>query len=119
MDGMGPGERLGDYVLERALGAGGMKRVWRAFDLRRRQHVAVAVLHRFAPDMFRNEVALAQRIDSPHVARVLDGFVTPEGLGVVVSELCDGVDHARWRQANPDVTVGDALAIAAQLGPRR
>lgn len=38
------GQRLGPYVIERKLGAGGMASVWLAWDERRRQNVAVKVM---------------------------------------------------------------------------
>ncbi|MBZ0239002.1 MAG: serine/threonine protein kinase, partial [Deltaproteobacteria bacterium] len=111
---MYPGESIGKYLLVRALGEGGMKQVWRARDTERGQDVALAVVHQFDPAAFSNEVALAFRVTSAHVARVLDGFVTEHGVAVVVSELCDGLDLLHYRQARA-VTPGEAVAMVAQM----
>jgi hypothetical protein len=111
---MHPGESIGTYVLVRPLGAGGMKEVWRARDVESGRDVALAIVHQFDPRAFRNEVALAIRVKSPHVARMFDGFVTDGGVAVVVSELCDGLDLMHYRQAR-EVTPGEAVAMVAQM----
>jgi hypothetical protein len=111
---MQPGELIGKYLLVRALGEGGMKQVWRARDVESGADVAVAIVHRFHAMDFRNEVALAMRVKNPHVARVIDGFVTDGGVAVVVSELCDGLDLMHYRQAR-EVTPGEAVAMVAQM----
>ncbi|HUQ04998.1 MAG TPA: serine/threonine-protein kinase, partial [Kofleriaceae bacterium] len=111
---MHPGESIGAYVLVRLLGEGGMKQVWRARDPENGRDVALAIVHQFDPRAFRNEVALAIRVKSPHVARMFDGFVTEHGVAVVVSELCDGLDLMHYRQAR-EVTPGEAVAMVAQM----
>src|SRR5688572_232122 len=111
---MYPGESIGKYLLVRALGAGGMKQVWRARDTESGQDVALAIVHQFNSIAFRNEVALAIRIKSPHVARMYDGFVTEHGVGIVVSELCDGLDLMHYRQAR-EITPAEAVALIAQM----
>ncbi len=109
-----PGDAIGRYQLLSRLGAGGMKEVWRARDLAAHGEVALALVFQFDRERFINEVALARRVDSPHVARVLDGFITDHGLGVVVNELCDGLDLMHYRQAR-DVSPGEAVALIAQM----
>src|SRR5262245_40432727 len=91
-----------------------MKQVWRARDVESGADVALAIVHRFVAGDFRNEVALAKRVKSAHVARVLDGFVTDDGVAVVVSELCDGLDLMHYRQAR-EVTPAEAVAMVAQM----
>ena len=111
---MHPGAQFGKYVLVRLLGQGGMKQVWRARDTEEGLDVALAVVHQFEPAAFRNEVALAMRVRSPHVARMIDGFVTEHGVAIVVSELCDGLDLMHYRQARA-VSPAEAVAMVAQM----
>lgn len=111
---MHPGETFGKYVLVRLLGQGGMKQVWRARDQEHGLDVALAVVHQFDPAAFRNEVALAMRVRSAHVARMIDGFVTEHGVAIVVSELCDGLDLMHYRQART-VSPAEAVAMVAQM----
>ncbi|MBE7447976.1 MAG: serine/threonine protein kinase [Kofleriaceae bacterium] len=111
---MQPGTAIGRYRLEHRLGQGGMKEVWSGREDGSGRAVAVAVLHRFEPSTLVNEVLLARRVVSPHVAAVLDGFVSEDGRGVVVSELCEGPDLARVLTTRAPAP-GAALAMAAQM----
>ncbi|MEJ6003169.1 serine/threonine-protein kinase [Paucibacter soli] len=98
-----PGLRLGAWALCEQLGSGGMGEVWRAsradgayqgeaaVKLLKRGMDSAAVLRRFAQE----QQALA-RLDHPHIARLLDAGLSPEGLPYFVMELVHGqpIDRA-------------------------
>lgn len=103
-----------------------MKEVWRAVDVRDGTAVAVALLFRHEARLFSNELELARRVTSPHVARVLDGGVTsgtvndPTGAtgdsqAYIVSELCRGPDLRQYMQRHPGLAWRDTMALAHQL----
>ncbi len=95
-----PGDRFGDYLLERKLGMGGMAEVWLAkptFDDRRNPYVVLKRVHSHLSQderllrMFLDEVKLAARLNHPNVVRVLDqGNVDDDWY--LVLELIDGLD---------------------------
>jgi len=91
------GWRIGPYHIERLLGEGGMGAVYEASraDDEFQQRVALklvkgssdpeAALHRF-----RQERQILAALAHPHIARLLDGGVTPEGQPFFVMEYVDG-----------------------------
>ncbi|RKN42915.1 protein kinase domain-containing protein [Streptomyces hoynatensis] len=75
-------ERLGDYVLERRLGSGGMGVVHLARTVAGRQLAIKVIRHEYAEDpgfraRFRREVAAARRVSGAFTAPVVDA--DPEG----------------------------------------
>jgi eukaryotic-like serine/threonine-protein kinase len=65
------------YVIERALGRGGMATVYLAHDLRHDRPVALKVLHPelaqvLGPERFLREIKLAARLQHPHILSVHD-----------------------------------------------
>jgi predicted Ser/Thr protein kinase len=65
------------YVLERALGRGGMAMVYLARDLKHDRSVALKVLlpelaSSLGPDRFQREIKLAARLQHPHILSVYD-----------------------------------------------
>ena len=98
-----PGLRLGAWALVEPLGAGGMGEVWRArradgayegvaaLKLLKRGMDSAAVLQRFAQE----RQALA-RLSHPHIARLFDAGLSPQGLPFFVMELVEGqpIDRA-------------------------
>ena len=73
-----PGARVGDWVLERRIGHGGMADVWRATSVRDGRRVA---LKRMSPALvsssacralFLEEARLAMRLEHPNLVRCLD-----------------------------------------------
>ena len=83
------------YTLISELGRGGMGVVWRARDDDTGQVVALKLLRDAYVDdpdyrqRFEHEMAIARRIDSPHVVKVL-GFGMREEVPYIAFELVDG-----------------------------
>ena len=95
------GDVLGDdrFVLEAILGAGGFAQVWRAWDRRREQFVALKILHgQYLSDATRVRRFLAgarkqSRLSHPHVVQVLEPELKDEsGWLFFAMELVEGTD---------------------------
>jgi serine/threonine protein kinase len=96
------GRQVGAYVIEAPLGQGGAGSVWRArrADGRFEGAVAIKLLHlslvgRSGARRFEREGAILARLVHPHIARLLDAGVTPDGQPYLVLELVEGrrIDH--------------------------
>lgn len=92
-----PPSLAGRYIQPEPLGKGAYGRVFKAVDSTTGARVALKMLHRKVyedPGMkrrFEREAELTQRIDSPHVARVLDHGVA-EGRPYIAFAFVDGPD---------------------------
>jgi hypothetical protein len=104
----------GRYQLDRVLGTGGMKEVWRALDQDSGEWVAVALLRDVDAARFTNELDLARRIHSPHVATVVDGGIDDQHA-FVVTELCDGPDLAAYRLHRGALDWREVAGLGTQL----
>lgn len=97
------GQMLGPYVVRALIGSGGMGTVYRAertddvYD----RAVAIKVIKRGMDtdaviSRFRREREVLGRLDHPHIACVVDGGATPDGLPYVVMDLVEGVRIDRY-----------------------
>ncbi|MEO7875584.1 MAG: serine/threonine-protein kinase, partial [Dokdonella sp.] len=91
------GRRLGAWRLGRAIGAGGMATVFAATreDGAYQQRVAVKILRHglydaYERERFVRERAILARLEHPHIARLLDGGLTDEGVPWFALEYVDG-----------------------------
>lgn len=91
------GATYGAWRLEARIAEGGVGTVYRAFrvDGAFSRPVAVKVLNvglvsAAMRERFLREPHLLGRLEHPHIARLLDGGATPEGLPYLVMELVDG-----------------------------
>ena len=88
----------GKYRLEKVAGEGGMGVVYAAEHLVLRQRVAVKVLlpdaatSEMVIERFAREAQAAARIQSQHVARVMDAGATDTGAPFLVMEYLEGCD---------------------------
>ncbi len=99
-DGLGPGARVGSWIVDAQLAAGGSGTVYRAHHVRTRQRAAVKVLHaelagsREAGAWFSREVRATQRARHPGLARVYGAGALPDGRPWFATELLEGRDLA-------------------------
>ncbi|MBC7793595.1 MAG: protein kinase, partial [Clostridia bacterium] len=111
------GRRLGAYRIEREVGRGGMGAVYEAvrvdneFVLR----VAIKLVKRgmdtdFVLRRFRKERQILAALDHPHIARLLDGGTTADGLPYFVMEYIEGQPLYRYCDNN-HLTVVDRLKL--------
>ena len=94
--------RVGPYKLLRELGRGGMGTVWLAAraDEQFEKRVALKVVRSADSDevirYFRRERQILAGLEHPHIARLLDGGTTDEGLPYFVMEHVEGVPIDRY-----------------------
>jgi Tol biopolymer transport system component len=86
------GERAGAFRITAEIGRGGMGAVYAAERVEGgfEQQVAVTVLKRDVVRRFLAERQILARLEHPHIARLLDGGVTEDGLPWFALERVDG-----------------------------
>lgn len=95
------------YIQPEPLGKGAYGRVYKAVDARTGARVALKLLHRKVYEdtgmmrRFEREAELTQRIDSPHVAQVLDHGLA-DGRPFIAFSFIDGPDLQMRMDASPD-----------------
>jgi eukaryotic-like serine/threonine-protein kinase len=122
------GLRVGAYVVQGRLGAGGMGVVYRALDTKLNRQVAI----KFLPDhlagaaahsRFQREARLASSLNHPHIVTVHDAGEL-DGRQYLVTEFVDGGTLRDWSREQHGwqetiellVGVADALAAAHEAG---
>ena len=117
------GARLGRYVIEAPVGAGGMGDVYRARDSRLNRVVAVKVLsphlssHPEGRHRFEREARTLATLSHPHICPIYD-VGREEDRDYLVMEFLDGETLARRLARGPlpiDEALGYAIAIAEGL----
>lgn len=129
-----PGDRIGDFIVERTLGAGAMGVVHAARHATTSRHVAIKVLHargyteqvmRERSRWLHQEADALARLSHPGIVEVI-GVGEIDGVCFMVMELIEGVTLADWLASRPrswsaiarvmrDVTAAMAAAHAAGL----
>ena len=79
------GDRLGLYTIRGEIGAGGMGRVYRAFDSRLGREVAIKVAAERFSERFERETRAVAALNHPNICTVYD-----VGANFLVMELVDG-----------------------------
>ena len=99
------GQQVGPYRLVREVGAGGMGTVYLAVraDDEYERTVALKILKRGLDTdeivrRFRNERQILAGLDHPHIARMLDGGTTPDGLPYFVMDHVEGRPIDVWER---------------------
>ena len=111
----------GNYRLTDLVGSGGYADVYLARDLRTNTIVAVKVLHAHVatdPDIaarFEREVNLARRLQTPHIARVLDSGQDSTSPPYLVMEFVQGLTLAELIKRNGPFPIKEAVEIGDQL----
>ena len=104
--GLQPGARVGPYELIRRLGAGGMAEVWlaRRADgaLKREIALKLPMLNRLQAGLearFERERDILASLEHPHIARLYDAGVDPQGLPYLAMEYVQGAPLTDWCDA--------------------
>jgi serine/threonine protein kinase len=105
--GLQPGARVGPYELFRPLGAGGMAEVWlaRRADGAFKREVALKLpkLTHLRADLeqrFARERDILAGLEHPHIARLYDAGISPEGLPYLSMEYVHGLPLTSWCDAH-------------------
>ena len=113
-----PGKRLGSYLVESQLGAGGMGEVYLAKDTNLERHVAIKLLSsRLSRDpdrlrRFRQEAQSVSTLNHPNIL-VIHDFGESEGRPFMVTEYVDGQTLRRRMQSA--LALPEAVAIGLQV----
>ena len=113
------GFRLGVYVIQGQLGAGGMGEVYRAHDTKLNREVALKILpSEFAVDpdrlaRFKREAQVLASLDHPNIGAIY-GFEESDGIHALVLQLVEGPTLAD-RIAEGPLPIAEALPIARQI----
>ncbi len=110
------GTRLGAYRVLREIGHGGMGSVFlaeREGDFQKR--AAIKVIRRgmdtdFIIDRFHRERQILAGLEHPHIAQLLDGGATPDGLPYLALEYVDGTPIAEFCREH-DLEIAQRLHI--------
>ncbi len=104
--GLNPGDRVGPYELIRLLGAGGMAEVWLAkrADGVFKRDVALklpshARVRRDLEQRFARERDILASLEHPHIARLYDAGIDPQGLPYLSMEYVQGELFTDWCDA--------------------
>jgi serine/threonine protein kinase/tetratricopeptide (TPR) repeat protein len=110
--------RIGPYKLIRELGRGGMGAVYLAAraDDQYESQVAIKLVRpgldtEFILRRFRRERQILARLQHPHIARMLDGDTTPDGVPYIVMEYVDGGSWITKYAIENDLTVDQRLRL--------
>ncbi len=102
-NGLQIGARVGPYQLIRPLGGGGMAQVWlaRRADGAFKREVALKLptLHHLRGDLeqrFARERDILASLEHPHIARLYDAGVDPDGLSYLSMEYVEGSHLTEW-----------------------
>ena len=115
------GRRLGAYRIEREIGRGGMGAVYEAIrvDLEFNKRVAIKLVKRgmdtdFILRRFRKERQILAALDHPHIALLLDGGTTDDGLPYFVMEYIEGQPLYRYCD-NHQLSIGERLKLFSAI----
>ena len=111
--------KVGQYVLEKKIGEGGMGVVYRATHAMLRREAAVKLLW---PDLvgeahlarFEREVTLTARLTHPNTIVVFDYGRTPEGVFYYTMEYLDGLSLEELVEAEGALPPGRVVHLLAQ-----
>jgi Tol biopolymer transport system component len=113
------GDRLGPYLIDRAIGAGGMGEVYRARDTRLGRDVAIKVLRiEVAKDpdrraRFEREAQAVAALSHPNILAIHD-VGSHDGIAYAVTELLEG-ETLRQRLADGAMPPRKAVEVAVQI----
>jgi serine/threonine protein kinase len=110
----------GRYEIIEELGRGGMGKVYKAYDSKIRENVALKLLRpeigsdEETIERFRNEIKLARRISQRHVCRMFD--LGEEGMAVFITmEFVPGENLKSFIRRSGNLTEAKAVGLARQI----
>jgi TolB-like protein/predicted Ser/Thr protein kinase len=105
---LAPGSQLGPYQILSLLGAGGMGRVYKAFDARLHREIAIKIAAERFSERFDREARTIATLNHPNICTIHD-----VGPNYLVTELVEGETLRDWfRRALP---IERSLEIARQV----
>ena len=109
----------GRYTLERELGRGGMATVYLAMDEKHGRPVALKILHperavALGPERFRREIAMAARLQHPHILSVFDSGELPSGQLWFTMPYVEGETLRDRLRREGQLPVADAVRITRE-----
>jgi len=113
-------EMIGNYILLRKLGQGGMGAVYQARHVKLRKIVALKVLpqnltsHADAVARFEREMAAIGTLEHPHIVRAYDAG-TDSGVHYLVMEYVEGTDVAQKIRDSGPLSIPLALNVLRQV----
>jgi serine/threonine-protein kinase len=116
-----PGERVGDWIVVRALAGGGFGAVYEVRHRATDQRAALKLLHAhlvLSPAIvarFRREASVIERLRHPNVVELVDAGLRDDGRPYLCMELLDGDDLAAVIARGGAMSAPDALAVLEPL----
>lgn len=113
-------QKLGQYVLDRKLGQGGMGVVFRATHAMLRRETALKLLSPERIDAlslqrFEREVVQTARLNHPNTVAIYDYGRTPDGVFYYAMEYLDGLTLERLIEREGPLPPGRVVTILAQV----
>ena len=111
---------IGRYEILEALGTGGMGSVYRVYDRKLEEEVALKLIrpeiaaNRKAIDRFKNELKVARKITHKGVCKMYD-FGESGGTSYITMEYVTGEDLKSVIHRMGTITMGKAISITAQI----
>ena len=116
---IGPGSRVGDFLLDAELGRGAMGRVYLAQSPRHPQPVALKLLLEGADERtasrFRREARAVARLRHEHIVPVIEHNKTPQGVHYMALEYVEGGSLQQQIEREGPADPRQAAAMARDL----
>jgi adenylate cyclase len=110
----------GRYEILEELGGGGMGTVYRVYDRKLEEEVALKLIkpeisaNRKAIERFKNELKVARKITHKGVCKMYD-LGESEGMSYITMEYVTGEDLKSFIHRSKQLTVGTSISIAVQV----
>jgi serine/threonine-protein kinase len=106
--------------IDRELGGGGMSHVFVARDTAFDREVVVKVLppdagNALSGDRFKREIAMAARLQHPHIVPVLSAGTTSDGLPYYTMPFVEGESLRQRLQREGELPIGEAVGILKEV----
>ncbi len=115
------GQRLGDYIVVARVADGAMGRVYEGRHHQTRERVAIKVLHPevardpVAVERFKREYETARDLAHPHIVRVIEFGVAPDGASYMTMEFLEGEELGKVLHRGEQLAPARLLRVFCQL----